>query len=91
MVKTSQKFGFPMVPTIGKQQNGGYLVFGPLENRTSMCLVFQYVWYSNVQYYPATVFLTTFYGLYFIHQLHYPFHKNPTWSRDRHRIETLSS
>ena len=55
MVKTSQKFGFPMVPTIGKQQNGGYLVFGPLENRTSMCLVFQYVWYSNVQYYPATV------------------------------------
>ena len=56
MVQTSQKFGFPMVRNIGNQKNGSHLVFGPLENRTSKCLVFQCVWYSLLVFKPPMVF-----------------------------------
>ena len=37
------------------EQDGGHLVFGPLENRTSKHLVFQFVWYSYDQFSTVTL------------------------------------
>ena len=52
-----------MMPYLGPDHwktelNGGHLVFGPLENRTSKCSVFQFVWYSNVWYSSPPLFVT---------------------------------